>query len=204
MKSVFMLVPLGLFVLKCLRSKYIYSPLITLSCMLIALISGAHARMFMCAAFVFSVIGDFFLTHKGISKDSYLYGIGGFFLAHAGFLIYALMNAKIRPFSVWLAFVLMLPYGIYLIRKLIPALPSLPMQVAVTAYMLISIFVFSCAFSMTGAALKKLSFIIGIGMILFSDTLISLSDFLGYRKWDRFILPAYYLCHILVSFSTIL
>lgn len=204
MMIVFMLVPLGLFLMKCVKKKYVFSPLITLSCMAAALMSGAHAHVFLCAAFVFSVIGDFFLTHKSICQNSYLYGIGGFFLAHAGFLVYALMNAEIAPVSLYVVIALLIPYGIYLVRKLLPALHGMPMKIAVTLYMLISIAVFSCAFSMNVNALNRLSFILGIGMILFSDTVISFSDFLGYRKWDKLILPAYYLCHILVSFSTIL
>lgn len=199
-----MIVPLGLFVMKCIKEKYIFSPLITLSCMAIALLSGAHGRAFVCAAYVFSVIGDFFLAHKDIHKDSYLFGIGGFFLAHTGFLLYALTNSEITWITYALAGILMVPYGFYLIRKLYPALHNLPMQIAVSLYMLISLAVFSCAFSMSGDASNKIVFILGIGMILFSDTVISVSDFLGNRKWDGFILPTYYLCHILVCLSTVL
>lgn len=204
MLKIGLIVPILLFIAKSKWDKYLFSPLITLSCLVLSAFSGAHACIFACLAFLFSVFGDFFLSHKSIHKDSYLFGIAGFFLAHAGFLAYALANSGVGILSPIIALVLVIPYGIYLVKRLYPALDNMPMRIAVTLYMLISISVFACAFSMNLPVYNKILFIVGIFMILFSDTIISISDFLGQRKWDKLILPTYYLCHILVCASMIL
>lgn len=204
MLKIGLIVPILLFIVKSKWDKYLFSPLITLSCLALSAFSGAHACVFACFAYLFSVIGDFFLAHKSIHKDSYLFGIAGFFLAHTGFLAYALANSGVGILSPIIALVLVIPYGIYLVKRLYPALDNMPMRIAVTLYMLISISVFACAFSMNLPVFNKIFFIAGIFMILFSDTIISISDFLGQRKWDKLILPTYYLCHILVCASMIL
>lgn len=36
-------------------------------------------------------------------------------------------------------------------------------------------------------------------MILFSDTLIALREFMEYGKWDFLVLPTYYLAHIVIT-----
>ena len=204
MLKIGLIVPILLYIIKYKCDKYVFSPLLTLSCLLLSAFSGAHACVFVCFAYLFSVIGDFFLVHKRIHKDSYLFGIAGFFLAHAGFLAYALAHSVMGVSSLIVALIYIIPYGIYLIKRLYPALGNMPMRVAVTLYMLISIFVFACSFSMRIAVFNKILFTVGIFMILFSDTIISFSDFLGVRKWDKLILPTYYLCHILVCASMIL
>ena len=43
----------------------------------------------------------------------------------------------------------------------------------------------------------------GIAFILFSDTLIALSRFLGRKKVGRWICPTYFACHILITASQI-
>ncbi len=204
MTPAFLLVPVILLLMKGKWDKYIFNPMITISCMAIAAFSGAHARTYVCIAYLFSVIGDFFLCHKKIHKDSYLFGIAGFFMAHLGYLIYALSNAAIGEASVAVASVLVIVYGAYLFIRLYPALDSVHMRIAVSMYMLISIAVFSCAFSMNLPIVNQIFFILGIFMILFSDTIISFSDFLGMRKWDKLIMPTYFLCHIFVCASLVL
>ena len=46
---------------------------------------------------------------------------------------------------------------------------------------------------------RDILYILGIAMLLFSDTMIAESDFVGNPKTGWLILPTYYLCHILVS-----
>lgn len=204
MMKVLLIVPLSLFALKLKTGKYIYSPLVTLSCCLISLFSRWEAQWLVCAGYLFSVIGDFFLAHKSIHKNSYLFGIAGFFFAHACFLSYTLVHFQLSIMTAIVSALLLIPYGAYAFRCLLPALSGIAMRIAVTMYMVISIAVFSCSFSMNVPALNKYVYLSGIGMILFSDTVISFSDFLGYRKWDKWILPTYYLCHILVCASVII
>ena len=46
------------------------------------------------AAFLFSMLGDYFLSNKG-GNDSYsLFGIGAYFVAHIGYLGFALAQGK--------------------------------------------------------------------------------------------------------------
>ena len=53
---------------------------------------------------------------------------------------------------------------------------------------------------MTGSA----CYAVGIGLLLFSDTMIAENDFLGNHRVAALILPAYYLCHILVALSALI
>lgn len=196
-----LLVPFTLMIVRQIRPKYIFSPMITLSCMVIAALSGQEARAFVCLALVFSVIGDFFLENKSISKNSYLYGISGFFLAHTCFMTYALIRSEWSVLSLFVAFPLLAGYGVFVVKKLYPALDSNAMRIAVTLYMLISIAAFSSAFSIKDEIWSKCAFILGIFSILFSDTIIAFSDFLSRKKMDFLLMPTYFLCHILVAAS---
>jgi hypothetical protein len=41
----------------------------------------------------------------------------------------------------------------------------------------------------------------GIALIVFSDTLIALREFMQVTQWDFLVLPTYYAAHILVTVS---
>ena len=47
----------------------------------------------------------------------------------------------------------------------------------------------------------KWSYVFGIIMILFSDTIISFKEFMDYHTFDFLITPTYYLAHICITFS---
>ena len=53
-----------------------------------------------------------------------------------------------------------------------------------------------------GARLKWL-FITGIGLIVFSDTLISFGEFLRWKRGNWLILPTYYLAQLCVSWTVL-
>lgn len=199
-----LLVPFALMLIREKKPVYILSPMITLSCMAIAALSGREARMLTACAYVFSVIGDFFLQHKSISKNSYIYGIAGFFMAHTCFFMYALVMLRWSILTLIAAVVLLIGYGIFVIKKLHPVLDSKAMKIAVTMYMLISVAAFSAALSLNADPLSKCLYAAGIGCIIFSDTIIAFSDFLSRRKMNFLMMPTYYLCHILVAASLIL
>lgn len=198
-----LLIPTALMVFREFRPSYALSPVITLSCMVIAAMFAREARIWVCLGFVFSVVGDFFLQNKGISPYSYLLGIGGFFLAHVCFAAYSVARADWSYVSLIAAIALLIPYIFLVTGKLYPALDSNAMRVAVTMYMLISIAAFSLSFSVNAPFLPKGLFIVGIGLILFSDTIIAYSDFLRVHRLSHLIMPTYYLCHIFVAASTI-
>lgn len=199
-----LLVPFALMLIREKKPKYFLSPAITLSCMAIAALSRQEARGLVACAYVFSVIGDFFLAHKSISKNSYLYGIAGFFLAHTCFMSYALVRMEFSAATLFAAVILLVGYGVFVIRKLYPALDSAAMKIAITLYMLISVAAFSASFSLSAGILSRCAFTLGIASILFSDTIIAFSDFLSVKKMDFLMMPTYYLCHILIAASMIL
>ena len=198
-------VPITLAILKRYKYRgYFLSPVITLACLLIALLSDREGKTLMICAYAFSIIGDFFLAHQKMSPLSYLFGVGGFFAAHSFFLSYAALKMRFSYFSLILALILIVPYGRFLMKGLYPNIREIPMKIAVTMYMLISIAVISVTVSMNVPVFEKILFFSGIAMILFSDTLIALDDFMGKRKWGTLILPTYYACHILIAASMIL
>ncbi|HNU98716.1 MAG: hypothetical protein KA191_00850 [Verrucomicrobia bacterium] len=47
-------------------------------------------------------------------------------------------------------------------------------------------------------------YVAGIGLIVFSDTLISFSEFLRRRELNAWILPTYYLAHLCITATVLL
>ena len=47
------------------------------------------------AAFAFSIVGDYFLSNRGGDPLMFVYGIGFFFVAHLGYLGYALCHGRL-------------------------------------------------------------------------------------------------------------
>lgn len=203
MRYFLLLVPSALLIAREFFPGYALSPAITLSCMAITALFGHEARIWVCLGYVFSVVGDFFLQNKGVSEYSYLFGIAGFFLAHLCFIVYVLSRFEWSYVSLAAAVGLLIPYSLLVIGKLYPALDSNAMRAAVTLYMLVSVAAFSLAFSMKAPALAKGLFIMGIGLILFSDTIIAYSDFLHMNRLSGLIMPTYYFCHLFVLASAI-
>jgi hypothetical protein len=182
--------------------KYIFSALTTLSCAALVL---PYAPVMSLALFI-SFIGDYFMAHKGSSEIKYLLGIAGFFLGHVIFIWHAMLfipafgTPEAAPYirnGLTTAAVLAIWFTPYLLLRVIRKVPKL-LRLPVVLYTFISIASLGCAV-MTSDAL----YILGIAMLLFSDTMIAESDFVGNRKTGRLIMPTYYLCHILVALSAL-
>ena len=93
---------------------------------------------YVVAAFGFSMIGDTFLSTRGDDEMMFVYGIGGFFLAHLGYLGYALVNGKVnRPALL----ILGAGYVPFFIWSLNPAIDDGVLSGAVLVYLLISVLV---------------------------------------------------------------
>jgi len=195
------LIPIAFAVLQRLTKKYIFSALTTLSCAAIAL---PNAPVMAAALFV-SFIGDYFMAHKGKSEVKYLLGIAGFFLGHVIFIAHSMLyipasgieSPYIRNGLNAGAF-LTLWFTPHLALHVIKKVPKL-LRIPVVMYTFISIIGLAAAV-MTGNWI----YILGIAMLLFSDTMIAESDFVGNRKVSWLILPTYYLCHILVALSAVI
>ena len=150
------------------------------------------------AAFLFSIIGDWFLSNMNGDSMMFVKGIALFFLAHIGYLAYALMNGRIR----W-AFtgVVLGAYLIFFFVMLYPTFTDMILMMASLIYLLISCFSLGASVGMGANGVVKWSYIFGIIMILFSDTIISFKEFMDYHTFDFLITPTYYLAHICITFS---
>lgn len=152
------------------------------------------------AAFVFSIAGDWFLSHKHGSTGMFVAGIGFFFLAHAGYLAFALMNGKIHLTATIL---ILAGYLLFYFIRLAPAIDNPALGVSSFVYLLISCFSLGAAFGIKTNQMVRWTFICGIFLVLFSDTIIAFKEFGGYRKLNYLILPTYYAAHICITLSLI-
>lgn len=156
--------------------------------------------VFIMGAFLLSIAGDWFLSHMNGDPTMFSEGIALFFLAHVGYLLYAALNGRIRwkftaiVLAAFLAFYFLVLY---------PDINNNVLVVAVLIYLLISCFSLGAAVGIRGDAVVKGAYVFGIFLILFSDTIISLKEFVGYHQLDILILPTYYLAHISITFSLI-
>ena len=151
-------------------------------------------------AFFFSIIGDWFLSHMNGDSLMFVKGIALFFLAHVGYLLYALFNGRIKGmFTV----ILLVAYLVFFFLVLYPTFTDVPLMIASLVYLLISCFSLGAAMGMEGDRTAKRSFILGIVLIIFSDTIIAFKEFVDYHMFDFLITPTYYLAHIFITFSLI-
>jgi YhhN-like protein. len=152
------------------------------------------------AAFLFSIIGDWFLSNMNGDGMMFVKGIAFFFLAHVGYLAYALMNGKIK----WtLTVMVLVGFLAFFFVMLYPTFTDMVLMVASLIYLLISCFSLGASVGMKANGVVKWSYVFGIIMILFSDTIISFKEFMDYHTFDFLITPTYYLAHICITFSVI-
>ena len=151
-------------------------------------------------AFLFSIAGDWFLSNMDGDTVMFSKGIGLFFLAHIGYLLFAINNGKIK----WtFTRILLAAFLIFFSLVLYPAINDIILMLAVLIYLLVSCLSVGASVGIKGDIMVKWAYAFGIFLILFSDTLISLTEFLGYNQFDFMILPTYYLAHISITFSLI-
>ncbi|MDD3117632.1 MAG: lysoplasmalogenase family protein [Victivallales bacterium] len=129
--------------------------------------------------------GDYFLAIRGSALNSvgYLYGIGGFALAHLLWLAFFSRNSRI---NLNVAVVLLLGFGSMYCLRLWSALPSPALRVAVGLYMLLSIANVSLACNA-----RPRAFICGIGALFFSDLMIVYGCILGISRLLELVGPVY-------------
>ena len=152
-------------------------------------------------AFSFSIVGDWFLSHRDGETLRFIYGIVFFFFAHTGYLWYALLKGNMR----WkFTAILLTGYLLFFLLMLYPKLTNKALMLAVLAYLIISVFSLGAAVGITGNKRSRLTFVLGISLILFSDTIIALREFIGYHSLNELILPTYYLSHIFIACSVLL
>ena len=163
---------------------------------------NSNAVWFLVGAFILSVFGDYFMKDRG-SDLNFILGISFFFLAHIGFLVYALRRVK---FS-WIVFLIVaVPLAAVYFAVFMPS-KGLWGNWLLTAfgfvYLLVSSFSFSATIKLKGASKARWIYTAAIASLLISDILIAINDFLGFREIEFLIMPLYYLCHILVALSVV-
>ncbi|NAY91785.1 hypothetical protein GTQ34_07640 [Muricauda sp. JGD-17] len=151
-------------------------------------------------AFLFSIIGDWFLSHMHGDSLMFVKGIALFFLAHVGYLLYALFNGRIQGIFTG---VLLAAYLVFFFLVLYPTFTDVSLMIASLVYLLISCFSLGAAMGMEGNPISKWGYIFGIVLIIFSDTIIAFKEFVDYHMTDFLITPTYYLAHIFITFSLI-
>jgi len=152
------------------------------------------------AAFVFSAAGDYFLSNKRGREEYFVIGIGLFLIAHFGYLTTAWLNGKVHRAVLTL---LVVGFGAYYVVLLYPAIEGSVLAAAVLVYLLVSCLVMAVAAGLRWAPALKIWYVLGIALIVFSDTVISFHEFLGIRTFNWLILPTYYLAHLCITFGLI-
>jgi len=149
-------------------------------------------------AFLFSIGGDWFLAHRHGDPKIFIAGIALFFIAHIGYLSFALMNGRLHRTA---TIIVLTGYLILFFLKLYPGITGKTLMFAALAYLLVSCFSLGAALGLKAEYWIKLAYIFGIFLILFSDTIIAFREFTGYKEFDFLVLPTYYLAHISITFS---
>ncbi|MDM9632244.1 lysoplasmalogenase [Robiginitalea aurantiaca] len=159
---------------------------------------GTPDLWMLIGAFVFSIVGDFFLSTRDGDTMRFVYGIFFFLLAHIGYLNYSLYQGKIH----WGVTALFCGgYLIFFFTSLYPAISDVVLLWAALAYLFVSCFSLGTAWGIRLSGWAKRWYVFGIVLILFSDTLIAIAEFMANDRWDFLVLPTYYLAHIVITWS---
>lgn len=154
-----------------------------------------RALWWVVAAFAFSMLGDYFLSTRRGREHYFVLGIAAFWVAHLGYLAYALTRGRVHAHALIL---LLAGYLTYHFRVVAPAIDSPVLSSAVLAYLLVSCVSMAAAIGMRAPPLERGLYVAGVALILFSDTVISFKEFLNFHRLNAMILPAYYLAQILI------
>ena len=177
---------------------------VSVSCAAILwLMSGKELRRtvrWVIAALLVSSIADWFMMHSGRVPVYFLYGVCLFFVAHVGFLVFCLKNGRIDR---WLLLPVLTGYLAFFFLVLRPALTEPVLFAAILAYLIISCFSLSAAAGLQLPAMVHWCFTAGIALLVFSDTIIALRVFAGYKTLGFLILPTYFASHVMVTLALI-
>lgn len=151
-------------------------------------------------AFLFSIVGDWFMSNRHGEEIVFIAGITLFFIAHIGYFTFALMNGQLnRLFTA----IILAAFMVFFFLLLYPTIDDKALKMAAFVYLLISCLSLGAAIGISGNNWFKGLYVFGIVMIMFSDTVIALREFVKYRELDFLILPSYYLAQISITASLI-
>lgn len=127
-------------------------------------------------------------------------GIGLYLIAHVGYLWFALLNGRMHKLFTLLV---LTGFLLFFFIRLFPAIDDTVLVIAVFVYLIISCISLGAAFGTKLAPLVKWSYFAGVFLVLFSDTIIALSEFTSYNALNFLILPTYYAAHMSITFALI-
>ncbi|MFO7637253.1 MAG: lysoplasmalogenase family protein [Clostridia bacterium] len=196
-------VPLFFAILALSTGRYLYKALVTSSILLILTayitLSGNNMSYFILAgALACSILGDYFLSFKEKNKNHYIRGILVFFAAHGFYLAYMLVKGVMHLPAL---LILVGVFGLYFILRMKKGIKERAMLYAVLAYLLISCFTLAASLGLEVDPTAKALLVSAIALIMFSDIMIAETDFMGNKMTGEWILPSYYLAHILILFA---
>ncbi|EAR01460.1 lysoplasmalogenase [Maribacter sp. HTCC2170] len=144
-------------------------------------------------AFGASMVGDCFLSSMNGNSSMFMIGIAFYLLAHIGYLLFSVLNGIIKR---GLTVGILIAFLIFYFLALYPSIPDKLLALIVLFYLVVSCVSVGAAFGIKACPKVKWPFVIGIALVLFSDTIISLKEFVKYNSLDFMILPTYYLAQI--------
>ena len=153
---------------------------------------------------LFSILGDWLMNIRGPNEKLFIFAIASFFTAHLSFLVGFSINGKWNRWSACVALVLLAVYLPYYFLRISPEVNSLPLKAAVLGYLLVSVFSLTATTVVRFNRIVRAVAILGICMIVFSDTLIAELVFVGNNKWEGLIIPTYVLTHLLLTIAIVL
>lgn len=175
-------------------------------CILVLLGQGTDALrrapsvLLVCGAFAASMVGDTYLSTRGDSVARFVTGVAAFGVAHVLYTAYGLAHGKMH----WPVLALALAgFGAWFAVGLAPGIESRALLVAALGYTALSCVALGAAAGMRDRGAVKAPFVVGIALIVFSDSLIALGEFGGNRTMSALILPTYYLAHVAITLSAL-
>ncbi len=199
---IILLVPIIFTVLAIMRFGFFFRAGVSASCVFILLWMpdkfAENSLRMVIAALIISIGGDWFMSHVGDIPARFIYGICLFFVAHICFLGFCLKNGRI---NFWILLAILIPYLIFFFIVLSPTLTYTILYVAVLLYLLVSCFSLAAAAGLRLPSMTRWYFITGIGLLVFSDTMISLKVFTGCDHVGFLILPTYFASQIFITLS---
>lgn len=183
---------------------FYYNLGVTGSCILLLAISPQPLVVIpLFACFLISIVGDYFMSHQQQNGRFYLFGIIGFFLAHACLIWYSAGKVDFTPWLLVVAVALAVGYGAYMAWRALPHVADTIMRVAICAYASISVLALIMGIGMSVDLIPRILYSLGVLSIVISDTIISECDFAGESRFGKLIMPTYFACHLLITASAL-
>ena len=176
---------------------------VSLSCAAIVWLTAGlelrRTKWWVVAGLIVSVFGDWFMVQRGNNPNLFICAICLFFMAHACFCVFCLVNGRINK---WFLLVLLMGYLPFFFVALRPALmPQPALLVAVLAYLLMSCVSLAAAVGLRLPTVVRVIYIVGIALFVFSDTIIALRVFAKYNDLSFLILPTYFASHVVLALA---